>query len=221
MKNPFLEFKDYRRKGREIPLDEITASEEGKIQELIEAYDNCVKQAKEEKRQGNAQFGKYPLLERIYTNIEQYIENIQYGAHEIQEILSQVNKTPDLGILGLFISVLCSHVREKEITLDLQNKKLKFLGYRLPKGRKLIVHGDLGDYVGIELDGGELIVEGDVGNWAGANMKIGKLIVRGNAGAWVGNNMTNGEIYVEGVISSVGDRRGGEIFNKKMGESQA
>jgi glutamate synthase domain-containing protein 3 len=220
MKNLFLEFKDYRPKERQIPLDKITASEEGKIQELIEAYDKCVKQVKEEKRQEEAQFGKYPLLERMYTNIEQRIENIQYGTYEIQEVLSQVNKTPDLGILGLFISVLCNHVKEQEIILNLQNEKLKFLGYRLPKERKLIVHGDLGDYVGIELDGGELIVEGNVGNWAGANMKIGKLIVRGNAGAWVGNNMTNGEIYVEGMVYSVGDRKGGEIFNKKMGESQ-
>lgn len=63
-------------------------------------------------------------------------------------------------------------------------------------------------------------MEGNVGNWAGANMRVGKLIVRGNAGAWVGNNMTNGEIYIEGVLYSAGDRKGGKIFNKKMGEAQ-
>lgn len=148
MRSPFLEFKDYKPKDRKIPLDKIIASEEEKIQELIEAYDKCAKQVKEKKQETEVECWSYPPLKWIYTNIEQYIKDIQYGTYEIQQVLSQVNNTPDLGILGLFISVLCSRVKEKEIVLHLQNEKLRFLGYGLPIGKKLIIHGDLGDYVG-------------------------------------------------------------------------
>ena len=217
MKNPFFEFKDFRPKKREIPLDKIIASKEKVMDALIKAYDRLVEQEAKEL----VWLVSYHSVIRAYANAEKSIKDMQYGVEDIEEFLFEMENPsrlpyPIMGLCGLYISALCNHIKEKEIVLDLQNRNinLHLLGYRLPKGKRLIVYGDLGDFTGIGLNGGELLVEGNAGNWTGAGMRMGKIVVKKNVGRRTGEDMVGGEIYVEGKILGVGNVRYGRIYEK-------
>lgn len=92
-------------------------------------------------------------------------------------------------------------------------QKIDFLGYRLPKGKTLVFDGDVGDFVGAGLCGGDLFVEGSTENWAGAGMREGSLFISHNAGLKTGEWKNGGEIHVEGSIGSLGIHiNGGFIY---------
>lgn len=68
--------------------------------------------------------------------------------------------------------------------------------------------------IGTTMTDGRLIVDGDVGDYLGNELSGGELIVNGNAGAFVGCGQTNGLIHVKG---SVGDYAGGAADTKMQG----
>lgn len=217
MKNPFSEFKDFRPKKREIPLDKIIASKEKVMQSLIKAYDKLVEQEAKEL----VWLVSYHSVIRAYASAEKTIKNMEYGVEDIEEFLFEIEDSsklpyPIMGLSGLYVSALCNRAREREIVLDLQNRNiaLHLLGYRLPKGKKLIVYGDLGDFTGIGLNGGEIWVEGNTGNWTGAGMRMGKMVIKKSVGRRTGEDMVGGEIHVEGKILGVGNVRYGRIYEK-------
>ncbi len=217
MKNPFSEFKDFRPKKREIPLDKIIASKEKVMQSLIKAYDKLVEQEAKEL----VWLVSYHSVIRAYASAEKTIKNMEYGVEDIEEFLFEIEDSsklpyPIMGLSGLYVSALCNRAKEREIVLDLQNRNitLHLLGYRLPKGKKLIVYGDLGDFIGIGLNGGEIWVEGNTGNWTGAGMRMGKMVIKKSVGRRTGEDMVGGEIHVEGKILGVGNVRYGRIYEK-------
>ncbi len=117
---------------------------------------------------------------------------------------------------GAFISGILSGILRARSCVKLRVKRrLNYMGYRLRKGRIVIV-GDVGTRLGYEMEGGEIVVEGNAGNWVGERMKGGAIIVKGNVGSFLGLQMEGGKIVVEGNARyGVGEKMlGGEIFVK-------
>ncbi len=217
MKNLFSEFKNFRPKRREIPLDNIITSKEKVMQTLIKSYNKLVEQEAKEL----VWLVSYHSVIRAYASAEKSIKNMEYGVEDIEEFLFEIEDSsklpyPIMGLSGIYTAALCNHAKEREIVFDLRNRNitLHLLGYRLPEGKKLLVYGDLGDFTGIGLNGGEIWVEGNTGNWTGAGMKRGKMVIKKNVGRRTGEDMVGGEIYVEGKILGIGNIRYGRVYEK-------
>ena len=90
----------------------------------------------------------------------------------------------------------------KPIELHLDVKELPFpldcLGYQNPRKLHLIIEGNVGNGIGLEMEGGEIVVKGDCKNYTGKKKKDGKIIVEGNCDSWTGEEMNGGEIIVKG-----------------------
>ena len=89
---------------------------------------------------------------------------------------------------------------------------MHLLGYRLPEGKRLVIEGHCGDFVGAALEGGEILVQGSTGNWTGVGLRRGKITVEGNTGERTGEWMEGGEVHVEGRIGSLGQVKGGKVY---------
>ncbi|EMI17234.1 Formylmethanofuran dehydrogenase subunit C domain protein [Rhodopirellula maiorica SM1] len=82
------------------------------------------------------------------------------------------------------------------------------LGMQLRSGR-ITIKGNVGDYAGTMMSGGEIWIAGAAGNFLAApvdsfrsGMSGGRIVVRDSAGNHVGHRMRRGEIFIEG---SAGD----------------
>ncbi len=217
MRNPFEEFKGQATKRREIPLDQILRSKEETLSQILRGYENLLKNEAKDL----VWLMQYSTVIKAYTIAEEGIKGIDYTAEDIEEFCYALDKTDQIpylitGPAGVYISALCNHAKEDEITLRLQdlNVKINLLGYRLPEGKRLIVEGNVGDFTGIGLDGGELIVEGSAKNYTGAGMKRGRIVVKNNVGFNTGHGMTGGEIVVGGRIKGLGKIVGGKIYER-------
>ena len=69
-------------------------------------------------------------------------------------------------------------------------------------------------YVGAEMNGGRIVVEGDVGDYLGYGLIQGDIMVNGNAGNFAASGQRNGLIHVKG---SVGDYAGGAADSEMQG----
>ena len=87
-----------------------------------------------------------------------------------------------------------------------------FLGYRLPRGRRLYLDGDAGDFVGALLDGGEVVVTGNAGNYTGIGMKTGTVQIGYSTGKYTGEGMRGGTLRVGGRIAALGRVKQGDIY---------
>lgn len=93
----------------------------------------------------------------------------------------------------------------ENLQLDHSTPSCDYVGYQLPKSKRLTVNGHVGHYAGAELAGGELIIEADALNYTGCGMKAGVLTVNGNSGDYLGGaytgqkkGMAGGTILVKG-----------------------
>ncbi|MFH0860858.1 MAG: hypothetical protein V1921_06620 [Candidatus Altiarchaeota archaeon] len=122
--------------------------------------------------------------------------------------------------LGLYVSALVSSSKHSKFRIETP-KPLNNLGYRLPKGKTLIIGGDAGRHLG-SLNAGQIIVKGDAGDYIGWEMKEGQILVEGNAGMYVGCYMRSGEIQVRGQADPmVGiNMTGGFIRVGKLSEGE-
>jgi len=132
---------------------------------------------------------QYNTVIKAYTLAEKVVKEFDYRAEDVEEFcyeLDSTDKIPYLitGPAGIYISALCNYAKEEEIYLKLNDLKtqINLLGYRLPVGKKVIVEGNLGDFTGIGLEGGELVLEGNAKNYTGAGMKSGRIRVTKNIG---------------------------------------
>jgi len=91
-------------------------------------------------------------------------------------------------------------IKPIEIHLDVKELpvRLNGLGYQNPKKLHLIIEGNVDEYTGERMEGGEIIVKGDCGDWTGCLMKGGKIVVEGDCEYYVGEKMKGGEIIVKG-----------------------
>ena len=163
MKNPFDDFKEHRTREREIPLDSIIQSRDRVMSNIIKGYEKLL----EEEVKELVWLVQYNTVIKAYTLAEKVVKEFDYRAEDIEEFcyeLDSTDKIPYLitGPAGIYISTLCNYAKEEEIYLKLNDLKtqINLLGYRLPVGKKVIVEGNLGDFSGIGLEGGELLVEG-------------------------------------------------------------
>jgi hypothetical protein len=217
MKNPFEAFQQAGIRKREIPLDKILKSKEETLSKILAGYEDLLKNEAKDL----VWLMQYSTVIKAYCIAEKGIEELDYTAEDIEEFcyaLDHSDQIPYLitGPAGVYISVLCNHAKEEEICLHLRDLtvKVNLLGYRLPANKKLIVEGNVGDFTGIGLDGGELIIEGSAKNYTGAGMKRGKIVIRHNLGFNTGHGMTGGELIVGGRIKGLGKIVGGKVYER-------
>lgn len=215
MKNPFDDFKEHRMREREIPLDSIIQSRDRVMSNIIKGYEKLL----EEEVKELVWLVQYNTVIKAYTLAEKVIKELDYRAEDIEEFcyeLDSTDKIPYLitGPAGIYISTLCNYAKEGEIYLKLNDLKtqINLLGYRLPVGKKVIVEGNLGDFTGIGLEGGELVVEGNAKNYTGAGMKSGRIRVTKNIGLHTGEWMMGGEIFVGGRVRGMGKIVDGKVY---------
>jgi hypothetical protein len=215
MKNPFDDFKEHRTREREIPLDSIIQSRDRVMSNIIKGYEKLL----EEEVKELVWLVQYNTVIKAYTLAEKVVKEFDYRAEDIEEFcyeLDSTDKIPYLitGPAGIYISTLCNYAKEEEIYLKLNDLKtqINLLGYRLPVGKKVIVEGNLGDFSGIGLEGGELLVEGNAKNYTGAGMKSGRIRVTKNIGLHTGEWMMGGEIFVGGRVRGMGKIVDGKVY---------
>jgi hypothetical protein len=216
-RNPFEEFGTYVVPQKDIPLDEIVQSTEVVMDRIRGGYEKLL----EEEAKELVWMVQYNAIIKAYEVAERYVREIQYTAEDIEDFcfaLENTQKIPYLipGPAGLYISALCNYVQEEEILLKLSELKteINLLGFRLPRGRRLVIEGDTGDFTGIGVEGGELTVEGNAKNWTGAGMRSGKILVRKNIGLHTGEWMMGGEIYVGGRVRGLGNIVEGKVYER-------
>ena len=215
--NPFEEFNTFHYKKTEIPLDQIVQSTEVIMDQVRRGYEKLL----EEEAKELVWMVQYNTIIKAYEVAEKYVKEINYSAEDIEDFcfaLENTQKIPYLipGPAGIYISALCNYTQEEEIVLKLSELKteINLIGFRLPKGKRLVVEGDAGDFTGIGLEGGELVVEGNAKNWTGAGMRSGKILVRKNIGLHTGEWMMGGEIYVGGRVRGLGNIVEGKVFER-------
>ena len=215
--NPFEEFKSFTFQETDLPLEQIVQSTEVVMDEIRRGYEKLL----EEEAKELVWMVQYNTLVKAYEVAEKYVKEIDYSAEDIEDFcfeLENTQKIPYLipGPAGLYISALCNYTEEEEIVLKLSELKteINLLGFRLPKGKRLLIEGDAGDFTGIGLEGGELVVEGNAKNWTGAGMRNGKILVKKNIGLHTGEWMMGGEIYVGGRVRGLGNIVEGKIFER-------
>ena len=216
-RNPFEEFGTYVLPKKDIPLDEIVQSTEVVMDRIRGGYEKLL----EEEAKELVWMVQYNTIIKAYEVAERYVKEIAYTAEDIEDFcfaLENTQKIPYLipGPAGLYISALCNYVEEEEILLKLSELKteINLLGFRLPKGKRLVIEGDTGDFTGIGVEGGELTVEGNAKNWTGAGMRSGKILIRKNIGLHTGEWMMGGEIYVGGRVRGLGNIVEGKVYER-------
>jgi hypothetical protein len=216
-KNPFEEFKTFNFQKTDIPLDQIVQSTEMVMDRIRWGYEKLL----EEEAKELVWMVQYNTIIKAYEVAEKYIKEIDYSAEDIEDFcfaLENSHRIPYLipGPAGVYISALCNYAKEEEIVLKLSELKteINLIGFRLPKGKRLAVEGDTGDFTGIGLEGGELVVEGNAKNWTGAGMRSGKIMVKKNIGLHTGEWMMGGEIYVGGRVRGLGNIVEGKVFER-------
>jgi hypothetical protein len=215
MKNPFDDFRDHRTREREIPLDSIIRSRERVMSQITKGYEKLL----EEEVKELVWLVQYNTVIKAYTLAEKVVKEFEYKAEDIEEFcyeLDTTDKIPYLitGPAGIYISALCNYAKEEEIILKLNDLKtqINLLGYRLPVGKKVAVEGNLGDFTGIGMEGGELVVEGNAKNYTGAGMKSGRIRIAKNIGLHTGEWMMGGEIFVGGRVRGLGKIVDGKVY---------
>ena len=216
-RNPFEEFGGYAVPNEGIPLDRIVQTTEAVMEHIRRGYEKLL----EEEAKELVWMVQYNTIIKAYEVAERYVKEIEYSAEDIEDFcfaLENTQKIPYLipGPAGLYISALCNYVPEEEILLKLSELKteINLLGFRLPKGKRLVIEGDTGDFTGIGIEGGELTVEGNAKNWTGAGMRSGKIVVRKNIGLHTGEWMMGGEIHVGGRVRGLGNIVEGKVYER-------
>jgi hypothetical protein len=217
-RNPFEEFGTYALPQKDIPLDGIVRSTEAVMDQIRRGYEKLL----EEEAKELVWMVQYNTIIKAYEVAERYVREVQYSAEDIEDFcfaLENTQKIPYLipGPAGLYISALCNYASEEEILLKLSELKteINLLGFRLSKGKRLVIEGDTGDFTGIGVEGGELTVEGNAKNWTGAGMRSGKILVRKNIGLHTGEWMMGGEIFVGGRVRGLGNIVDGKVYERE------
>jgi len=213
--NPFQAFQAYAAPKHEIPLDRILAQRDRVLQQLLQSHQTFLE---EESRQ-LVWVVEQGALSRAYATAVEMLQGIEYTVEDVEDMCLELDHTTkdviSLGApSGLFIAAMCNHTPERDITLNLRllTRRWPFLGYRLPCGRRLHLEGDVGDFVGALLEGGDIFVTGNAGNYAGIGMRSGHLHIGYSSGKHTGEGMRGGTLRVQGRIAELGKVKEGQIY---------
>jgi hypothetical protein len=216
-KNPFEEFETFIPSTHDLPLDQIVQCTEAVMDRIRLGYEKLL----EEEAKELVWMVQYNTIIKAYEVAERYVKEIEYSAEDIEDFcfaLENTQRVPYLipGPAGIYISALCNYAKEEEIALKLSELKteINLIGFRLPRGKRMMIEGDTGDFTGIGLEGGELVIEGNAKNWTGAGMRGGKILIRKNIGLHTGEWMMGGEIYVGGRVRGLGNIVEGKVYER-------
>jgi hypothetical protein len=219
MKNPFLEFRSVPYHRKEIPLERIVRAKQQVMERILEGYLHLV----EDEAKDLVWLVEHSRVFKAYHNAVNSIQEINYDQDDIEEFCAELDSSTKIpymimGPAGIYVSALINESQEDRIVLRLKDFQRSFhlIGYRLPQQKTLVLQGNVGDFIGANLDGGCLVVEGDAGNWCGAGMEKGEILITGNTGKNTGEWMRGGEIRVDGYINSVAKHfSGGKIYERE------
>jgi len=219
VQNPFGEFAQETSPEKTLPMDEILASHDSAMGRLTEAYGRLVAECLGD---GLWQADRQ-TIERTYAVAWQIVSEMDWELTDVEAFCTHALQSNDSAFfvmdpLGLFLSAFCNASSLSEIRLDLSGEdlRLSLLGYQLREGLTLTLVGELGDLIGISLNGGHLMVEGNVRHYLGAGMTSGQLEVSGNAGRFIGEQMQGGDIHIGGRLGGVGNPQGGTIYHRQQ-----
>jgi hypothetical protein len=217
MINPFREFSTYTPPQRELPLDRILAQRARVVQHLLASYQTLL----DEESKQLIWVAEQGALSRAYTTAVANLQGIDFSVEDLEDVCVELDRvdgvaTPLGAPSGLFIAAMCNQVQADDICLNLRtlNRRWPFLGYRLPRGRRLRLEGDAGDFVGALLEGGEVIVTGNAGNYAGVGMKDGHVHIRHSTGKYTGEGMRGGVLRIDGHIGGLGTAKHGMVYER-------
>ena len=172
--NPFEAFRSYSATRRELPLDRILARRDQVLQQLSQSYQALI----DEESKQLVWVVEQGALSRAYSIAVDALRGVDFTVEDLEDMCLELDTndgvtTPMGAPSGLFIAAMCNQVPAHDIALNLHifRHRWPFLGYRLPRGRRLYLDGDAGDFVGALLDGGEVVVTGNAGNYTGIGMK--------------------------------------------------
>jgi hypothetical protein len=216
--NPFEEFKTFTASLPDLPMDEIVQSTEAVMDRIRCGYEKLL----EEEAKELVWMVQYNTIIKAYEVAEKYVKEINYTAEDIEDFcfaLENTQRIPYLipGPAGIYLSALCNYAKEEEIVLRLSELKteINLVGFRLPKGKRLMIEGDAGDFTGIGLEGVELVIDGNTKNWTGAGMRGGKILIKKNIGLHTGEWMMGGEIYAGGRVRGLGNIVEGKVYERE------
>ncbi len=215
MLNPFQDFRIYDAPHRELPLDRILARRDQVLQRLMQSYLALV----EEESKQLIWVVEQGALSRAYTTALEALRGVDFEVEDLEDMCLELDTnegvtTPMGAPSGLFIAAMCNSVQDEDIALNLRpfRRRWPFLGYRLPRGRKLHLDGDAGDFVGALLEGGEVEVTGNAGNYAGIGLKSGLLHIHYSTGKYTAEGMRGGTLRVGGRIGALGRPKQGTVY---------
>lgn len=215
MLNPFQEFRSYSATRPELPLDRILAKRDQVLQRLLQSYQTLV----EEESKQLIWVVEQGALSRAYTTAVDALQGVNFSVEDLEDMCLELDAsdgvtTPMGAPSGLFIAAMCNSVPTEDISLNLRvfRRRWPFLGYRLPRGRRLYLDGDAGDFVGALLEGGDVVVTGNAGNYAGIGMHTGTLQIGYSTGKHTGEGMRGGTLRVGGRIGDLGRVKQGVIY---------
>lgn len=215
MLNPFQEFRSYSAARPELPLDRILAKRDQVLQRLLQSYQALV----EEESKQLIWVVEQGALSRAYTTAVDALQGVDFSVEDLEDMCLELDTsdgvtTPMGAPSGLFIAAMCNYVPADDIALNLRvfRRRWPFLGYRLPRGRRLYLDGDAGDFVGALLEGGDVVVTGNAGNYAGIGMHTGTLQIGYSTGKHTGEGMRGGTLRVGGRIGDLGRVKQGVIY---------
>ena len=213
--NPFEAFRSYSATRRELPLDRILARRDQVLQRLSQSYQALI----EEESKQLIWVVEQGALSRAYSTAVEALRGIDFTVEDLEDMCLELDTndgvtTPMGAPSGLFIAAMCNQVPAHDIALNLHlfRHRWPFLGYCLPRGRRLYLDGDAGDFVGALLDGGEVVVTGNAGNYTGIGMKTGTVQIGYSAGKYTGEGMRGGTLRVGGRIAALGRVKQGVIY---------
>src|SRR5919202_95481 len=215
MVNPFQEFRSYSAARRELPLDRILARRDQVLHRLLQSYTAVI----EEESKQLIWVVEQGALSRAYTTAVEALQGVEFTVEDLEDMCLELDvsdgvTTPMGAPSGLFIAAMCNHVAADDISLSLRvfRRRWPFLGYRLPRGRRLYLDGDAGDFVGALLEGGEVVMTRNAGNYAGIGMRTGTLQIGYSTGKYTGEGMRGGTLRVGGRIAALGRVKQGTIY---------
>lgn len=218
MQNPFFDFGPGKYQKTESRVERVVSRKQDALGPIMEGYLRLL----EREVQDLAWIVEHNHLVKTYSAAVESISGLQLDRDTIEAFWEKLDdcdtfpyKIP--GPAGIYLSAMVNYCQDDRILLRLGNSQpnLHFLGYGLVEGKKLILQGDGGDFIGAGLNGGRLSVRGSAGNWCGAGMLKGEIRVEKNAGQRTGEWMQAGEIRVDGRVGGIGKTLfGGRVYQR-------
>jgi len=158
-----------------------------------------------------------PTTEEDYKNASEQVRAISYSARDVENfsiVLAEFQDEEKFSErAGIFLSALINNGTDSDYVIHTQHlsQATSELGYRNIKN--IIVDGDAGEWVGLDMKEGSITVHGNVKVRLGNDMLGGTITVNGDVDAYVGSSMKGGCIIVNGYGGDSAGlaMKGGEI----------